>query len=104
MRTSTPEEVAFHVNYNKSQLRKVIALYPPRDVRRSLEQLYKRVDKHFSEEEGLLQVVWRGIQEELIRQHERMEALISKCYPDARLHLEFSIQDLLAMMGDQQTR
>ncbi|KAI8332221.1 exocyst complex component Sec3-domain-containing protein [Chlamydoabsidia padenii] len=104
LRTSTPEEVAFHVNYNKSQLRRVIALFPPKDVRRSLEQLYKRVDKHFSEEEGLLQVVWRGIQEELIRQHERMEGLISKCYPDAGLHLEFSIPDLLVMMGDQQSR
>ncbi|KAI8097568.1 exocyst complex component Sec3-domain-containing protein [Halteromyces radiatus] len=104
LRTSTPEEVAFHVNYNKSQLRKVIALYPPKDVRKSLEQLYKRVDKHYSEEEGLLQVMWRGIQEELIGQHERMEGLISKCYPDAGVHLEFSIPDLLAMMGDQQTR
>ncbi|ORZ26054.1 exocyst complex component Sec3-domain-containing protein [Absidia repens] len=104
LRTTTPEEVAFHVNYNKTQLRKVIAMYPPKDIRKSLEQLYKRVDKHFSEEEGLLQVIWRGTQEELIRQHERMERLISKCYPNAGLHLEFSIPDLLAMMGDQQTR
>ncbi|ORZ08930.1 exocyst complex component Sec3-domain-containing protein [Absidia repens] len=104
LRTSTPEEVAFHVSYNKSQLRKVISMYPPKDIRKALEQLYKRVDKHFSEEEGLLQVIWRGTQEELIRQHERMDGLISKCYPDAGLHLEFSIADLLAMMGDQQSR
>ncbi|KAI9256368.1 exocyst complex component Sec3-domain-containing protein [Helicostylum pulchrum] len=98
--TSTPEEVSFHMNYNKTQLRRVITMYPPKEIKKSLEQLYKRVDKHFSEEEGLLQVVWRGIQEEFIRQHEKMEDLISKCYPDAGAHLEFTIQDLLAMMSE----
>ncbi|KAI9302709.1 exocyst complex component Sec3-domain-containing protein [Cunninghamella echinulata] len=101
LRTSKPEEIAFHVNYNKTQLRRVIAIYPPKEVRKALEVLYKRVDKHFSEEEGLLQVVWRGIQEELIEQHGRIEGLIDKCYPDAGVHLEFSIQDLLAKVGDQ---
>ncbi|KAI9496495.1 exocyst complex component Sec3-domain-containing protein [Zychaea mexicana] len=100
MHTSTPEEVQFHMNYNKTQLRKVIAMYPAKEIKKSLEQLYKRVDKHFSEEEGLLQVVWRGIQEEFIQQHEKMENLIQKCYPDTRLHLEFSIDDLLSMMSE----
>lgn len=98
--TSTPEEVSFHMNYNKTQLRKVISMFPPKEIKKSLEQLYKRVDKHFSEEEGLLQVVWRGIQEEFIRQHEKMEDLIHKCYPDAGVKLEFTIQDLLAMMSE----
>ncbi|KAG1084658.1 hypothetical protein G6F42_021696 [Rhizopus arrhizus] len=98
--TSTPEEVSFHMNYNKTQLRRVIMMYPPKEIKKSLEQLYKRVDKHFSEEEGLLQVVWRGIQEEFIRQHEKMEDLINKCYPDAGAHLEFTIQDLLGMMSE----
>ncbi|KAI8091056.1 exocyst complex component Sec3-domain-containing protein [Gilbertella persicaria] len=100
MRTSTPEEVSFHMNYNKAQLRRVITMYPPKEIKKSLEQLYKRVDKHFSEEEGLLQVVWRGIQEEFIRQHEKMEDLIRKCYPDAGVQLEFTIQDLLGMMSE----
>ncbi|KAI7899871.1 exocyst complex component Sec3-domain-containing protein [Cokeromyces recurvatus] len=98
--TNTPEEVSFHMNYNKTQLRKVIMSYPPKEIKKSLEQLYKRVDKHFSEEEGLLQVVWRGIQEEFIRQHEKMEDLIRKCYPDAGVQLEFTIQDLLGMMSE----
>ncbi|CAO3618885.1 unnamed protein product [Mucor fragilis] len=98
--TSTPEEVSFHMNYNKTQLRRVIMMYPPKEIKKSLEQLYKRVDKHFSEEEGLLQVVWRGIQEEFIRQHEKMEDLINKCYPDAGARLEFTIQDLLGMMSE----
>ncbi|CAO3701218.1 unnamed protein product [Rhizopus stolonifer] len=98
--SSMPEEVSFHMNYNKTQLRKVITMYPSKEIKKSLEQLYKRVDKHFSEEEGLLQVVWRGIQEEFIQQHERMENLIRQCYPDVGIHLEFTIQDLLDMMSE----
>ncbi|KAF7721909.1 hypothetical protein EC973_003948 [Apophysomyces ossiformis] len=100
MRTNTPEEVSFHMNFNKTQLRKTISMYPPKEIKKSLEGLYKRVDKHFSEEEGLLQVVWRNIQEEFIQQHEKMEELIKKCYPDAGVHLEFTIQDLLGMMSE----
>ena len=32
MHTSTAEEVQFHMNYNKTQLRKVIAMYPAKEV------------------------------------------------------------------------
>ncbi len=53
--------------------------------------LYKRVDKHFTEEEGLLQVVWRGIQEEFARQVRRYEELMAKCYPEISIRLEFTI-------------
>ncbi|KAI9254224.1 exocyst complex component Sec3-domain-containing protein [Sporodiniella umbellata] len=98
--TNLPEEVSFHMSYNKAQLRKVIALFPPKEIKKALEQLYRRVDKHFSEEEGLLQVVWRGIQEELIQQHRKMSELIVQCYPGVEAHLEFTIEDLLEMMRD----
>ncbi|OZJ04682.1 hypothetical protein BZG36_02547 [Bifiguratus adelaidae] len=98
--TTAPEEVSFHINYNKAQVRKVIAQYPSKEIRKSLELLYRRVNKHFSEEEGLLQVVWRGIQEELLVQHKKMESLITTCYPGAELHLEFTTQDLLKMMTE----
>lgn len=38
-------------------------------VRKSLHRLYRTVEKHVSEEGGLLQVVWRAMQEEFIAQH-----------------------------------
>jgi hypothetical protein len=60
-------------------------------VKKGLEVAYKRVDKHYSEEEGLLQVVWRGIQEEFCRHVRKYEELISKCYPDITVRLEFSM-------------
>ncbi|RUP44993.1 SEC3-like 1 [Jimgerdemannia flammicorona] len=100
IKTAAPEEVGYQMAYNKAQLRKVLSQFPAKEIKKSLENLYKRVDKHFSEEEGLLQVVWRGIQEEFIQQHEKMEFLIRKCYPETGMQLEFTIQDLLGMMSE----
>lgn len=68
-------------------------------VKKSIGVLYKRVNKHFSEEEGLLQVVWREIQDEFISQHTKITQLIQKCYPDANVELEFSIEDLLGFFS-----
>ncbi|KAL1922367.1 uncharacterized protein VTP21DRAFT_9906 [Calcarisporiella thermophila] len=100
LRTTAPSEIPFHVTFNKSALRKVLANSPGKEMKKSLEILYKRVDKHFSEEEGLLQVVWHGIQEEFIKQHERFTRLIQKCYPDTNATLEFSINDLLKYFSE----
>merc|ERR1719186_346472 len=37
--------------------------FSKQEVRRGLERLYKKVEKHLSEEENLLQVVWHAMQE-----------------------------------------
>ncbi|RIB07820.1 exocyst complex component Sec3-domain-containing protein [Gigaspora rosea] len=93
--TSAPEEVGFRLKYSKDALKKVVSQYPGKEIRKDMISLYKRVDKHFTEEEGLLQVVWRSIEEEVIRCHERFTSIINKCYPDSNISLEFSIDDLL---------
>ncbi|CAG8567139.1 5970_t:CDS:10, partial [Diversispora eburnea] len=62
--TAAPEEVGFRLQYNKVALKKIVSSYPGKEIKKGLESLYKRVDKHFTEEEGLLQVVWRSIEEE----------------------------------------
>lgn len=100
LKAKSPEEVGFHFNYNKAALRKVIAAYPGKEIRKSIESLKKRVDKHYSEEEGLLQVVWRGIQEEFIRLHRHFESLIQKCYPDTDAKLGFTVDDLCVYFSD----
>ncbi|CAG8761659.1 45201_t:CDS:10, partial [Gigaspora margarita] len=89
--TSAPEEVGFRLKYSKDALKK---------IRKDMISLYKRVDKHFTEEEGLLQVVWRNIEEEVIRCHERFTSIINKCYPDSNISLEFSIDDLLSYFSE----
>ena len=49
-------EVSFQHQFSKQELRKVLALYPGKEVKAGLEKLYKKVEKHLCEEENLLQV------------------------------------------------
>lgn len=50
------EEVSYQLAFNKQELRKVIKEYPGKEVKKGLDNLYKKVDKHLCEEESLLQV------------------------------------------------
>ncbi|XP_066488620.1 exocyst complex component 1 isoform X1 [Tiliqua scincoides] len=89
------EEVGYQLAFNKQELRKVIKEYPGKEVKKGLDNLYKKVDKHLCEEENLLQVVWHSMQDEFIRQYKHFEGLIARCYPGAGITMEFTIQDIL---------
>ncbi|XP_074524246.1 exocyst complex component 1 isoform X7 [Halichoeres trimaculatus] len=89
------EEVSYQLAFNKQELRKVIKEYPGKEVKKGLDNLYKKVDKHLCEEESLLQVVWHSMQDEFIRQYKHFESLIGRCYPGSGITMEFTIQDML---------
>lgn len=44
--------------FSKQELRRVIKEYPAREVKKGLENLYRKVEKHLCEEENLLQVLY----------------------------------------------
>ncbi|XP_076310554.1 exocyst complex component Sec3 isoform X2 [Tachypleus tridentatus] len=94
------EEVSFQLAYNKQELRKVIKEYPGKEVKKGLESLYKKVEKHLCEEENLLQVVWHSMQDEFIRQYKYIEGLIERCYPGSMIILEFTINDILEFFSE----
>uniref|UniRef100_UPI00358DE69F exocyst complex component 1 isoform X1 n=2 Tax=Myxine glutinosa TaxID=7769 RepID=UPI00358DE69F len=75
------DEVGYQLAFSKQELRKVLREYPGKEVKKGLENLYRKVEKHFCEEENLLQVVWRSLQEVFIRQYKHFEELIARCYP-----------------------
>ncbi len=66
--------------------------YPPPQVKRGLEKLYRRVEKEVSDSD--LQVVWGAMQEAFIEQAQRFEALIAECYPGANISLDFTLDNL----------
>ncbi|CAG8627812.1 8095_t:CDS:10, partial [Paraglomus occultum] len=94
LKTSAPEEVGFHMRYSKESLKKLTEHYTAREIKKGLEQLYKRVEKHFTEEEGLLRVVWGIIGQVVIDNHKHFIDLINRCYPDSNIKLEYSLSDL----------
>lgn len=50
-------EVGYQMAFSKQELRKVTKEYHGREVKKGLDHLYKKVEKHLSEEENLLQVI-----------------------------------------------
>lgn len=93
-------EISYQMAYSKQELRKVIGLYPAREVKKGLESLYKKVDKHLCEEENLLQVVWRAMQEEFIAQYNYLEERIQRCYAGSMITLDFTINEILQFFSD----
>ena len=93
-------EISFQHQFSKQELRRVLAHYPGREVKAGLEKLYRKVEKHLCEEENLLQVVWRAMQEEFIRQYKYIEDLLQRCYPGAQISLDFAISDILEYFSD----
>ncbi|XP_032671124.1 exocyst complex component 1 [Odontomachus brunneus] len=93
-------EVSYQMAFSKQELRRVVKEYPAREVKKGLENLYRKVEKHLCEEENLLQVVWREMQNEFIAQYRNIEELIQRCYPDSMVTLEFTIQDILEFFSE----
>ncbi|KAG7263226.1 hypothetical protein CRUP_036232 [Coryphaenoides rupestris] len=89
------EEVSYQLAFNKQELRKVIKEYPGKEVKKGLDNLFRKVDKHLCEEESLLQVVWHSMQDEFIRQYKHFEDLIGRCYPGSGITMEFTVPDML---------
>lgn len=99
----TIEDIASRASHNRSVLKKILSHYDSREVRRGIETLRKRVDKHFAEGDDqdtskrLLAKMSRELMEEFIRIRERMENIIvGGGAPYQGLELEFSREDAVA--------
>ena len=111
---STPaNEVTLHSAYSKSALKKLTRDYGPRDVRKAIDTLAKRVQKHFGEDDegnaaaaqaaGLLDrdemarvqaEVWRAAEDGFVREIERLSRIIRTCYAETSGQLEVSSADV----------
>lgn len=105
LKTSSPMEVGANATYNKTQLKKIIKDCTVKDVRRNIDSLFKRIEKHLAEgEDGAasgpgvampgtaLSVVWKGCEEEMVRVTERFMKFLATCHKDTSL--EYSVADV----------
>lgn len=88
LRTTPATEVSLHSNYTRSALKRTTASLSAKDLRKAIDVLYKRVDKHFGMEVGgsagsgtMLKTVWKACEEELRGLTEGWKGLIETCYP-----------------------
>ncbi|KAF9229108.1 hypothetical protein BS17DRAFT_771038 [Gyrodon lividus] len=110
LKTTAPSEVQKNSNYNKSSLKKVLKEFDSKDVRKHIDVLFRRVEKHFTEAEekttreessgiapGTVMVgVWKACEEELQRMTGNFGTRISQCYADSGLSLEYNSTDVEA--------
>lgn len=113
LKTTAPSEVSSNGSYSKSALKKVVKEFTTKDIRKHVDALFKRVEKHFTEasektttEEvtastgiapGTVMVgVWKSCEEELLRITELFSKRIAQCYQSAGVTLEYSAGDVEA--------
>jgi hypothetical protein len=122
LKTTAPKDVSMNNNYSKSTLKKILKDLGTKDMRKAVETMARRVDKHFThDEEGalggvgvpglgnsgggghshasdpatqaLIASVWRDLTAEMVRETTRAIDLMEKCY-DSNLHLDYTLRDL----------
>lgn len=88
LRTTPPTEVSLHGAYTKGALRRTISDLRAKDLRKAIDVLYKRVDKHFgdvlnpsAEHTAVIKEVWKACEDEVQRLTSAWKSLIEKCYP-----------------------
>ena len=113
LKRTAPTEVSKTSSHNRSALKKVVKEYNSKDVRKHIEALFKRVEKHFDEASekattedasastgiapGTVMVgVWRACEEELLRITELFNKRIAQCYKETGVTLEYSAADVEA--------
>ena len=111
LKTTAPSEVSSNSSYSKSALKKVVKDYNSKDIRKLVDALFKRVEKHFTEASEktttedvststgitpgtVLVGVWKACEEELLRMTEYYMKRISQCYGTAGISLEYTPSDV----------
>jgi exocyst complex component 1 len=77
----SPEEISYEQQFSRIELKRVTSSYPAKEIKKGLENLYKKIEKHLSSNDSLLlQVVWRQMQ---VSKKSRffLNFNISKCLP-----------------------
>ncbi len=111
MRSTPANEITLHAAYSKSNFKRVSKEYGSKDVRKSIETLSKRVQKHFAadeddgpttstsaisndgEEEAVVQV-WRSCEGEAAKEVERFSRMIRDVLPDGSVTLDITAVDV----------
>jgi exocyst complex component 1 len=103
------EDVTARISFSKSAFKRVLAHYDTKEIRKGIELLHKRVEKHFGQipDEGdaiygtkggviareLVQEVWKECQKEYDSIVELCKRIISIYYPEG-VAMEFTANDV----------
>ena len=85
------------VSHQRSAFKKVLKDHDGKEIKRGIDQLRKRVEKHFEGEGEVADKVEGVLEEEFIKLHKRVQLLLVKPpYKDTGLEVEFLVGDVRA--------
>jgi exocyst complex component 1 len=109
LKNQSPSDVASSATHSKAMLKKLLKDNTAKDIKRNIDAMFKRVEKHFAEGDEaagggsaagvalpgtVLLVVWKACEDELISITERLLKFISTCHKESSA--EYSVADVEA--------
>ncbi|CAB3399649.1 unnamed protein product [Caenorhabditis bovis] len=100
LRGVKPHEISYQPQFSRIELKKVLSQYTGKEVKKGLDQLYKKIEKQLVDNSSLLQVVWRDMQEQFLKQIQEYNQTIETCYPGSKIELEVTTNDVLQFFSE----
>lgn len=100
LQRSGTEDISTRHSHSKSVFKKILGNHDGKEIKRGIETLRKRVDKHFGDSDDpvlcarLLEKILDRLEAEYIDAHKRAQKLLLTVYKDQGLELEFMVQDV----------
>ncbi|KAL4995927.1 exocyst complex component Sec3-domain-containing protein [Aspergillus recurvatus] len=100
--TSNPTDIASRPSHSRSVAKRVLAAYDAKEIRRGIEMLKKRVEKHFGDADdpglsrSLVIKALRECESRYEQAYDRMQHIIRAVY-EGQLELEWRKEDVAAM-------
>ncbi|KAG4305000.1 hypothetical protein PORY_001675 [Pneumocystis oryctolagi] len=99
LKTKTIEEIKNQVAFSPASVKRIVASHDIKEVLKGIEILYKRVEKHFKNEENyyygqIATIVWNRISDEYRFNIENFHQLIVNYYKVDGIHIDWSYDDI----------
>lgn len=98
---TSPTDILSRSSHSKHVFKKILSNHDGKEIRKGIESLKKRVEKHFGEGDDptlaqrLVDRVLASLQEEYIQTHKRCQLLTMTVYKEQGLEMEFMVQDVV---------
>jgi exocyst complex component 1 len=109
VQSNPSEDVTARISFSKSAFKKVLSHYDPRELRKGIDLLHRRVDKHFGQNQDdgdglysprgpaiakeLVQEVWKECQKEYVDITDMCKRIVTTYYPEG-VQIEFTLNDV----------
>ncbi|KAG5517908.1 hypothetical protein PMAC_000363 [Pneumocystis sp. 'macacae'] len=99
LKTKTIEEIKNIIEFSPTSVKRIAASHDIKEILKGIEILYKRIEKHFKNEENyyhgqVVAIVWNKINDEYKFNIESFHQLVANYYKVDGIHIDWSYDDI----------